>query len=100
YDLPLLHSFPTLRSSDLIIELNSNFGIQNIPTYSLLETQQFIDLAHEMYANSNNPDVNIEEDLYGRLEPFEANRLTSFNPQFDPDRKSTRLNSSHVKISY
>lgn len=74
----------TGRSEVPIIELNSNFGIQNIPTYSLLETQQFIDLAHEMYANSNNPDVNIEEDLYGRLEPFEANRLTSFNPQFDP----------------
>src|SRR5690606_30723089 len=59
----------TGRSEVPIIELDSNFGIQNIPTYSLLETQQFIDLAHEVYANSNNPDVNIEEDLYGRLEP-------------------------------
>ena len=72
------------RSEVPIVEMNSNFGIQNIPTYDLLNTQQFVDLSHEMYNNSNNPDVNIEEDLYGRLEPSDANRLTSFNPQFDP----------------
>src|SRR5690349_21925363 len=53
----VLHSFPTRRSSDLLI-----LGIS--PRYGL-----------------------------------EARSLTRFAAQF-PDRKSTRLNSSHVEISY
>ncbi|HLT94362.1 MAG TPA: TonB-dependent receptor [Membranihabitans sp.] len=72
------------RSDVPVVEMNSTFGVQNIPTFDLLTTPQFISLAEEMYTNSNNPDVDIIEDLYGRYEPSDANRLTSFSPQFDP----------------
>lgn len=67
------------------VELNARTGIQNIPTYDLLNTTQFVDIAREMYENNSNPDIDINEDLYGRNEPNDAIRLTSFNPQFDPE---------------
>src|SRR5690606_37620776 len=38
----------------------------------------------EMYANNTNPDITIEQDLYGREED-EATQLVAFNPQFDPE---------------
>jgi TonB-linked SusC/RagA family outer membrane protein len=66
------------------VEFNALGGIQNIPTYKMLNTQQFVDLTHEMYANNLNPDVSIEKNLYGRLEPDNDARLISFSPQFDP----------------
>ncbi|MEK6480253.1 TonB-dependent receptor [Catalinimonas sp. 4WD22] len=67
------------------IEFNARSGIQNIPTYDMLNTQQFVDLAQEMYENNLNPDITIENQLYGRDEPSDATRLIAFNPQFDPE---------------
>jgi TonB-linked SusC/RagA family outer membrane protein len=37
-----------------------------------------------MYANNLNPDITIENQLYGRNEPTDATRLIAFSPQFDP----------------
>jgi TonB-linked SusC/RagA family outer membrane protein len=66
------------------LELNTRVGIQNSPRYKLLNTTQFINLTEEMYANTANPDINIARNLYGRDEPNDAIRLTTYNPQFDP----------------
>jgi TonB-linked SusC/RagA family outer membrane protein len=67
------------------VELNARSGIQNIPTFDMLNTQQFVDLAQEMYTNNSNPDITIENQLYGRNEPSDATRLIAFSPQFDPE---------------
>ncbi len=66
------------------VEMNARTGIQNIPTYDMLNTQQFVDIAQEMYDNNLNPDITIENQLYGRNEPTDATRLVAFSPQFDP----------------
>lgn len=66
------------------LEFNTRMGIQNSPKYKLLNTQQYADLVEEMYANTTNPDIRIERNLYGRDEPSDAVRLTTYNPQFDP----------------
>ncbi len=66
------------------IEFSTRLGIKNSPTFSMLNTSQFVDLTREMYTNSTNPDVTLETNLYGRQEPNDAVRLTSYNPQFDP----------------
>lgn len=68
-----------------VIEFNSKFTIQNIPTYDMLNTQQFVDLTNEMFANNLNPDITIENQLYGNNQPDEATRLTNASPQFDPN---------------
>src|SRR5690554_6621 len=68
-----------------VIEFNTNFGIQNSPKFDMLNTTQYIDIAREMYANNLNPDVSIEQNLYGRNDPSQAIRFTSFSPQFDPE---------------
>ena len=68
-----------------VIELNSRTGVQSIPTYEMNNTQQFVDLAREMYENNSNPDVDINEDLYGRNAPDDLTRLVAFSPQFDSE---------------
>jgi TonB-dependent starch-binding outer membrane protein SusC len=73
------------QKGEPVIEFNSNFGIQNSPKFDMLNTQQYIDITREMYANNQNPDISIEQNLYGRNDPSQAVRLTSFNPQFDPE---------------
>lgn len=72
------------KSERPIIELDVNMGIQSMPTFSMLNTEQYVQFVQEMYQNNRNPDVSIERNLYGRDEPNDAVRLTSFNPQFDP----------------
>src|SRR5690606_36210406 len=73
------------QKGEPIIEFNSNFGIQNSPKFDMLNTAQDVDITREMYANNLNPDISIEQNLYGRNDPSQAIRLTSFNPQFDPE---------------
>src|SRR5690606_41928404 len=70
-----LHSFPTRRSSDLFAKCNMVLFTLTPPAGILLIIFSSISLS----------DVKI----------YKANGLGSFL-----DRKSTRLNSSHVKISY
>ncbi len=67
------------------VEFSTRLGVKNSPTYSMLNTPQYVDLTREMYENSTNPDVSLAKNLYGRQEPNDAVRLTSFNPQFDPN---------------
>src|SRR5690606_42026688 len=77
-----LHSFPTRRSSDLaslgaINELSAP-GVMSVHAVSVLSRVNFISLQRKS---------GTDDSLY----PHSAKAA---------DRKSTRLNSSHVKISY
>src|SRR5207253_9121925 len=92
--LPHLHSFPTRRSSDL----SSHFDLMILST-AFMNKLVFID------------DDKRELDQFGPLIegeytyihwPNDREKLVFGQPPdlFVRDRKSTRLNSSHVAISY
>src|SRR5699024_11966662 len=76
---PDLHAFPTRRSSDL-------------PTEAGAEPQAGRFFEHDRYAGGDvrKPGTDRNLALYERLP----------KPALIADRKSTRLNSSHVSISY
>src|SRR5690606_41716731 len=76
-----LHSFPTRRSSDLCVYTSTrsdDFYFDNF----IVNGEAFIDLQP--------PDVVL----------VKAVSSSELEVVFSEDRKSTRLNSSHVKISY
>jgi len=99
------------------LEFNTRLGIQNSPRYKMLNTSQYVGLVEDMYANTTNPDITIERNLYGRDEPNDAIKLNSYHPQFDPQSpyyissrntydwqddmlRSNALNQAHdVKVS-
>src|SRR5690606_39440933 len=79
-----LHSFPTRRSSDLI-DLRDASGVSQV----VFRSAGVLEQAHRLRAEYC---VRITGKVDIRPEG---------NQNFEiPDRKSTRLNSSHVKISY
>src|SRR5207253_7358965 len=92
-DHQALHSFPTRRSSDLFTmdaSLNKTFALTE--RFRLqLRGEAFNVLNHYAFPlarfNSNPNDANFGSLFPGRISTVE-------------DRKSTRLNSSHVAISY
>src|SRR5690606_42143319 len=80
-----LHSFPTRRSSDLATDGGSLVSVRKpgmvrdvFHQYDIEMLQGKIAVGHNRYSTSGN--------RHAHLQPV--------------DRKSTRLNSSHVKISY
>src|SRR5690606_40508425 len=87
YDTPRdLHSFPTRRSSDLPITSTNrilDFGWADYPLKSQLEISNYARTQRSMPRRSIGWHTALTELSQGRV-----------------DRKSTRLNSSHVKISY
>src|SRR5690606_41353962 len=92
---PVLHPFPTRRSSDLI-------AVSDYKGISYAE--RFPD--REVVLSSVSPfgDLAIYSSSYLHFAPGlsdnAAFNLTAFPRNAYLDRKSTRLNSSHVKISY
>ncbi len=72
------------KSGAPLVEFNSYWGYQNTPHFDILNTQQYKDLTYEMFANNLNPDITIENQLYGRDQPDDDTRLISYSPQFDP----------------
>src|SRR5690606_41389143 len=82
---PYLHSFPTRRSSDLIESLILKLQKKN-------HTSSII-ISHDMNCVKNTADVVVLL-LEGKC------YIEGTYEELDQDRKSTRLNSSHVKISY
>src|SRR5690606_39727149 len=85
-----LHSFPTRRSSDLIdavpdVTNNQVQVLTKAPALSPLEVEQFVTFPMELALKSI-PDL------------VELRSVSKAG--ISVDRKSTRLNSSHVKISY
>src|SRR5690606_42124451 len=87
-DLLVLHSFPTRRSSDLG-SLNQYLMTDNRQFHNVSGT--FGILYHIL------PHFNWKSNIGLAWRAPSANELYSDGVQ---DRKSTRLNSSHVKISY
>src|SRR5690606_41388460 len=83
-DVRVLHSFPTRRSSDLA-RLHGRELTRVVPIISSLAAQQAIVLIS-----------------YGFASRFDDGAVTVIGiaERLTKDRKSTRLNSSHVKISY
>src|SRR5699024_12546257 len=76
-----LHSFPTRRSSDLLLFSSIKFGLHK---HNELTDMLFCDVSNATLHPSENP----------------TNPQLSISIYFCRDRKSTRLNSSHVSISY
>ncbi|WP_169513406.1 SusC/RagA family TonB-linked outer membrane protein [Flexithrix dorotheae] len=67
-----------------VVEFNSRWDSRSMPTYSMLNTQQYVDLTEEMFANNLNPDITIGDELYGNDQPDDAAKLVNRSPQFDP----------------
>src|SRR5690606_41129335 len=92
-DLRDLHSFPTRRSSDLAIV---------IPAVDRANFDAVKDLAHGFaggyYALGIHP-IAVPDAQEEDLEALEVCIQAALEDE-RLDRKSTRLNSSHVKISY
>src|SRR5690606_41581599 len=83
-----LHSFPTRRSSDLIMTvfLTGNRALVKASSKDSVLTHFIVE---ELHAIEPRAPIEFAE----QLKNFDAVIATG-------DRKSTRLNSSHVKISY
>src|SRR5690606_39416678 len=82
---PALHSFPTRRSSDLLEEVNA-----------VLPKAAF-GFGHVRFTSAADDQVGAKGDLL--RSDLRVHRALG-NVCGERDRKSTRLNSSHVKISY
>src|SRR5690349_22635448 len=79
---PDIHSFPTRRSSDLGREVVVDRGVAHAELHGDVVVAEGVVAA-------------ALEQVLGRVEDLLAGVATE-----DLDRKSTRLNSSHVEISY
>src|SRR5699024_12406297 len=89
-----LHSFPTRRSSDLSILPSALDSLKHKHPDLRLEIKQ-LDIENAMPALSKGTvDLILGEDYPGVMP------LTDNTVDREQDRKSTRLNSSHVSISY
>src|SRR5690606_40296744 len=93
-----LHSIPTRRSSDLPKLVRSiNLGVLDLHKRFLLKEGTVVIRTHrERHRYYLRPEFQVNN---GRPKPGVEQYIED---QFDKltDRKSTRLNSSHVKISY
>src|SRR5690606_40619582 len=88
-----LHSFPTRRSSDLFRFLQKR--VSEIDQKKAHITVSRESLTVSLYVNEDDP-YSIGH-IVGRIEEHPMFKKFGIN---SGDRKSTRLNSSHVKISY
>src|SRR5690606_41512261 len=95
-----LDAFPTRRSSDLSCHLAAGTGIEFGPELSDIGnklSKQFL------YSNIIYPSAGINFGYEGySFKMKDGKTYTGYilSRTEDEDRKSTRLNSSHVKISY
>src|SRR5690606_40305782 len=97
---PDLHSFPTRRSSDL----NLTNGVAVKATGGAQDGDNFVRLQNRTQASGNNnlglQDVAVTPGATYTVSYWYKSASETFNFKHWIDRKSTRLNSSHVKISY
>src|SRR5690606_41672015 len=98
--LPVLHSFPTRRSSDLLYA-----GIPNtVPCTTVNKVcasgMKAVMLAAQAIAVGDNSIIIAGGMENMSLIPHYIHLRNGQKFGYNGDRKSTRLNSSHVKISY
>src|SRR5690606_42110431 len=91
-----LHSFPTRRSSDLYISMDyqNQGGLFNEDPASSYITN----VDYSRYVLRTNLELNVDKNMTAYLQM--VGNIQDFLQPGVGDRKSTRLNSSHVKISY
>src|SRR5690606_40637557 len=93
---PALPPFPTRRSSDLVIGLaasGTEVTFEQFGSIGYVDDSSVEVLAESIPA----PDY---PDLFQRFDEEETARAALDAGEIGGDRKSTRLNSSHVKSSY
>src|SRR5690606_41401666 len=98
--LPPPHHFPTRRSSDLLAAGRA-YEKDGAIWFRLLGDRHtvFDDHRKKEVEKVKSPPVVIEDRIRGRVERAEDEDFVIFRSDGNPvDRKSTRLNSSHVKI--
>src|SRR5690606_40120225 len=96
-DLRCLHSLPTRRSSDLINDLPDLTLVQNKELKVLLEITE-LRFHHALQVRRALRYKKKAVERKEHLKLAKEHRLNALEKM--KDRKSTRLNSSHVKISY
>src|SRR5690606_40140325 len=88
-----LHSFPTRRSSDLNESAHYALYMMWPDEFQVAKLDYQIEWLNFLKKGFGAP-------AYGSGFPFVSITLNEYSCNNDADRKSTRLNSSHVKISY
>src|SRR5207253_10930303 len=91
-----LHSFPTRRSSDLQTHMDCR-RFRGLPLYQSIGLSAF---RERKVAPNPNTFTRRAADREPCRSTWTAPPPPSSAPPATPDRKSTRLNSSHVAISY
>src|SRR5690606_40819727 len=94
-----LHTIPTRRSSDLEFSVypNPSTGIFNINTSEMVNIK-VVDITGKVVYQAQNVDNNGVVNLSSLQKGVYLMQVSGDTIQ--KDRKSTRLNSSHVKSSY
>src|SRR5690606_40855996 len=90
-----LHTFPTRRSSDLKLEKTSLKRVDSSVADKLIDKAE--SLSHVLSEDESTKVKEIFEKAINNTAM--SVEVEGLNPE-ELDRKSTRLNSSHVKISY
>src|SRR5207249_10931414 len=96
---PDLHSFPTRRSSDLLT-LRASHTSDDVLQYEFSSTPTKENGPPPKYTITNTVSNYRETPSRFELEPDEKMWIAATVRKGNADRKSTRLNSSHVSISY
>src|SRR5690606_39845482 len=91
-------SFPTRRSSDLVLPAAVLFDMDG----TLVDTEPYWMRAEREIVARHGATWTHDDALaaVGQALPRTGAMLRDAGVPLEPDRKSTRLNSSHVKISY
>src|SRR5207249_10878723 len=91
---PALHSFPTRRSSDLG-RSGRGWGLCSHRIHATVPVEPVL---HQSNLRPVALDFDLREVVFVH-QPYERANVVNADSAL-PDRKSTRLNSSHVSISY
>jgi TonB-linked SusC/RagA family outer membrane protein len=72
------------RKGKSIVEFDAVTTVQNIPRFDVLSSEQLIPFYRDIFNANSNPDVTLENNLYGRNELNPNNQRNGFHPQLDP----------------
>lgn len=72
------------RKGKSVVEFDAVTTVQNIPQFDVLTSEQLIPFYRKMFSANSNPDLTLENNLYGRNESNINNQRNGFHPQLDP----------------